>query len=244
MKYSEYNERYRTAGVYMLVFGEDFYIGSSMNLQRRVNEHQNAMRTGKNSIKLNEAWEKYRDFRFEVLEYVDSEKPKWYLRNREDFWIKELNPTLNGIGVTLVHDEKDARWLPNEQKPIRERRKYIRHDYSTSHSKPKNQFIYFYFYDGSDQYCLSATMRDDEYLFPVRDIAYMLGYSETIQVLKNYVNDQDKYPVLIYTDNGHKARFININGVISILVRSKKKNALAAKEWFINDVLPQLSKSE
>ena len=244
MKYTEEYGRYRTAGVYKITFGDDFYIGSSMDLQKRADQHYYAMRNWKDSIKLNEAWDKYKEFNFDVIEYVDSTKPKWFLRSREQYWITQLNPTLNGCDVTGVKDEDRARRNVDAMKPIGEHRKNRKLNYSSDCKNYYGDFEYFYFHKKDVIYTIRAKVINGEYWFVAGDVAYTLGYSETAHALKQHVKSEYIYPNLIKTDRGIPARFISKNGVISFCTGSKKNGASKVKDWFVTDVLSKMDEQE
>lgn len=243
MKYSEQNERYKAAGIYKLVFGDEFYIGSSMNMQKRANQHYYAMRSGKSSLLLNDAWNRYKAFDLEVIEYIDPEKPKWYLKSREVFWIAQLNPPLNAGGVTGAHSEAQAKYDKGSCLPIKTHRKNRQHTYSDQENK-LSRFLYFYYPQDDIDFVLIATSVGGKIWFAACDVVWMLGYYETTRPLKKYVDTDNIYPDLLRTDKGELARFINSDGVISLLGRAKKPNAHNIKDWFEHEVLPKLKETE
>lgn len=82
------------------------YIGSSINLSSRFNDHFNGT---KSNIKLQNAINKYnfQDFIFIVFEYRDAEE----LLSREQFYLDELTPEYNllkvaGSSLGLIHSEE------------------------------------------------------------------------------------------------------------------------------------------
>jgi group I intron endonuclease len=96
---------YRTPGIYKIqnVITKDFYIGSSMNVYKRMYQHQTLLRNNKHhSPHLQHAWNKYGidNFEYIVLEYVN-------VNNQEDLfeieqrYLNELCPKYNA--------SKDAR---------------------------------------------------------------------------------------------------------------------------------------
>jgi len=79
---------------------------------------------------------------------------------------------------------------------------------------------------------------DHKLYFVGRDIAIALGYSDTDQALRNYVDDEDK--LICRIDGINKSRnmkVINESGLYSLILRSKHPNAKKFKKWVIGDVL-------
>ena len=93
-------------GVYQilnLVNGK-FYIGSSVNIQRRFSTHRTLLRLGEHPNKyLQNAWNKYGEnsFRFIILEEV---KDLSLLRDRETYYLQSTNCTNHNIGYNLLND--------------------------------------------------------------------------------------------------------------------------------------------
>lgn len=85
-------------GIYKISFetSTDTYVGTSLNIRRRLQAHMVDFRKGKNSPKLQEAWNILGEslMRFEVIEYVD-DPVKIY--EREQYYIDTLKPTLNQL---------------------------------------------------------------------------------------------------------------------------------------------------
>lgn len=74
----------------------DFYIGQSTNIKTRFSQHRSLNKTPKSE--LNKAIVKYgkENFTYEIVEMCSKEK----LLEREAYYIKELQPTYNYIGLT------------------------------------------------------------------------------------------------------------------------------------------------
>lgn len=84
-------------GVYIIVntTNGSIYVGSSVNVRRRWNEHRSSLRKGTNQcIILQNAWNKHGEgaFIFAVLEYVDDKNDRHSLEQR---YIDELKPEYN-----------------------------------------------------------------------------------------------------------------------------------------------------
>lgn len=81
-----------------------FYIGSSIDIERRFAQHKKALNTGThNNSHLQSAWNKYgeNNFQFLVLEEVDDVND---LRERETYYLKSTNCTNADIGYNLLND--------------------------------------------------------------------------------------------------------------------------------------------
>lgn len=79
----------KSSGIYQIlnIFNNNIYVGSAVNLYKRINAHIAELKKGKHhSIKLQRAWNKYRNeaFSASILEYVP-EKEKLLLC--EQYWI-------------------------------------------------------------------------------------------------------------------------------------------------------------
>jgi group I intron endonuclease len=91
------------SGIYQIknIINGKVYIGSSIDLKRRENEHFNFLRKNKHYNRyLQRAWNKYgeENFKFEVLEYVKDNND---LINKEQFWIDIIDASNQLIGYNL-----------------------------------------------------------------------------------------------------------------------------------------------
>lgn len=78
--------------VYVMVFGEDFYVGSTQNIRRRYSQYVPALKRGNYDAKpLQAAFD--REGKFDV--YLLENPPLNILRDRENYYLQELQPTLN-----------------------------------------------------------------------------------------------------------------------------------------------------
>lgn len=107
---------------------------------------------------------------------------------------------------------------------------------------------------------MSGIKSNGEIWFRGKDVATILGYTNTNQALTVNVEDEDKKPLeeLIGNENDgsqvglavyrcldyneKKTIFINEPGLYSLVLRSHKKEAKEFKKWVIHDVLPALRK--
>lgn len=79
--------------------------------------------------------------------------------------------------------------------------------------------------------------------FVGRDIAIVLGYSDTEQALRNYVDDEDKLTCRIDGINkGRNMKVINESGLYCLILGSKHPNTRKLKKWITVDVLPSIRK--
>jgi len=89
-------------GVYEIVHVDGkMYVGSSVNLQRRMAQHKNRLNAGTHrNPHLQSAWKKYGEsaFTFSTIEYVAEEN----LLAREQYWMDAYNVVEEGYNIALV----------------------------------------------------------------------------------------------------------------------------------------------
>ena len=96
--------------IYKLTFGEEFYIGQTINLDNRIKQHLANLQNGKASIKMQKAYEKNdHSFCVDVVEEIHPSKDKLYLSEREEHYIQILRPTINDIRASVGMTEKDRK---------------------------------------------------------------------------------------------------------------------------------------
>lgn len=100
----------RTSGVYVIkcLKNGKFYIGSSVNLRARLNDHRNSLRKGKHRNRhLQAAWNKYgeKQFEFKILEYCERDMTLI----REQHFLDILRPYERSIGFNIGIDATAAR---------------------------------------------------------------------------------------------------------------------------------------
>lgn len=86
----------QTAGVYKITIGDEFYIGSSVNIEARTRQHKASLRAGRSPQKLQAAYNKYGELHVDILEVAADNMTAIDLLRREQFYYEELNPQLNG----------------------------------------------------------------------------------------------------------------------------------------------------
>ena len=100
----------------------------------------------------------------------------------------------------------------------------------------------------NEQFGEIRTMVDEkgEPWFVGKDVAKMLGYSNTRDSLKKHVDEDDKTTVAICdTGSNYKSQAVIINesGLYSLVLASKLPQAKAFKRWVTSEVLPQIRKT-
>ena len=76
-----------------------------------------------------------------------------------------------------------------------------------------------------------------------KDVAKILGYSDTAQAIRKHVDEEDKYKGGVETTGGLQQSFyINESGFYSIVLSSKLEIAKKFKKWVTSQVLPSIRK--
>ncbi|CAH3144903.1 unnamed protein product [Porites lobata] len=79
--------------------------------------------------------------------------------------------------------------------------------------------------------------------FQGKDVAKILGYSDTAQAIRKHVDEQDKYKGGVETTGGLQQSFyINESGFYSLVLSSKLETAKKFKKWVTSQVLPSIRK--
>jgi prophage antirepressor-like protein len=90
-----------------------------------------------------------------------------------------------------------------------------------------------------------TTIINNEPYFVGKDIAEVLGYSNTRDALATHVDEEDKNTVAI--SDGKRGNpnqvIINESGLYSLIFGSKLESAKQFKKWVTNDVLPTIRKT-
>lgn len=104
----------KTCGIYKILCVESqrFYIGSSVQIEKRWVQHRRALRVKKHrNPRMQAAWDKYGDasFLFMIVEECSEE----FLKDREQYWIDHTAATTSGFNIeryarviTATHREK------------------------------------------------------------------------------------------------------------------------------------------
>ena len=84
---------------------------------------------------------------------------------------------------------------------------------------------------------------DGDVCFIGKDVATILGYSNTRDALAKHVDDEDKNTVVICDGKGNPNQtVINESGLYSLVLSSKLPNAKKFKRWVTSEVLPSIRK--
>lgn len=84
---------------------------------------------------------------------------------------------------------------------------------------------------------------DNEPWFVGKDVAEVLGYSNTRDALAKHVDEEDKATVAIHDGSQNRnVTVINESGLYSLILSSKLPTAKAFKRWVTNEVLPAIRK--
>lgn len=95
--------------IYKMIFGEDFYIGQTVNLKKRIQGHVQALKSGKSNYAMTAAYEASGGkFAVEVVEDIKPEQDHLYMNQRENYYIRTLHPTLNGAPVSNAYSREWA----------------------------------------------------------------------------------------------------------------------------------------
>ena len=85
-----------------------------------------------------------------------------------------------------------------------------------------------------------------EPFFVGKDVAKVLGYSNSRKALQDHVEQEDREDGVTIRDSigrRQKATFINESGLYSLILQSKLPQARAFKRWVTSEVLPQIRKT-
>jgi anti-repressor protein len=85
-----------------------------------------------------------------------------------------------------------------------------------------------------------TVMVDQEPMFIGRDVAGVLGYSNTQKAIRDHVDDEDQTANDSFTVNGTPVKLINESGLYSLVLSSKMPNAKEFKHWVTSEVLPSI----
>lgn len=84
---------------------------------------------------------------------------------------------------------------------------------------------------------------NDEPYFVGKDVASVLGYSNTPKAIRDHVDEEDKTQNESFTVNGTALMLINESGLYSLILKSKLPNARKFKRWLTSEVLPTIRKT-
>lgn len=80
--------------------------------------------------------------------------------------------------------------------------------------------------------------------FVGKDVAFILGYTNTRKAVRDHVDEEDRREERIVTPSGEQtAAVINESGVYSLILSSKLPSAKAFKRWITTEVLPAIRRT-
>ncbi len=91
---------------------------------------------------------------------------------------------------------------------------------------------------------LTILKQDGEFFFIGKEVAKMLGYSNTRKAILMHVDEEDK-GVTKWDTLGGKQEFVTINesGLYSLILSSRLKKAKEFKHWVTREVLPSIRRN-
>lgn len=105
-----------------------------------------------------------------------------------------------------------------------------------------NEEVQLYTFENKDIRTLTI---DDKPWFVSKDVATVLGYSNTRDAIGKHVDGEDKNTVAIrdgITRGNPNKTIINESGLYSLIISSKLPSAKKFKHWVTNEVLPSIRK--
>ena len=95
-----------------------------------------------------------------------------------------------------------------------------------------------------EKYEVRMVLVNDEPYFVGKDVADVLGYSNSRKALADHVDSEDKDGVTIRDTIGREQNIIAINesGLYSLILKSKLPSAKKFKRWVTSEVLPAIRK--
>lgn len=86
--------------------------------------------------------------------------------------------------------------------------------------------------------------KNGEPWFVGKDVAEILGYSDTAQAVRKHIDNEDKGVVEMTTPGGKQpVTIINESGLYSLILSSKLPTAKEFKRWVTSEVLPSIRKT-
>lgn len=84
---------------------------------------------------------------------------------------------------------------------------------------------------------------DNEPYFVGKDVAEVLGYSNTAKAIRDHVDEEDKLTErIVLAGQNREVIFINESGLYSLILKSKLPTAKQFKRWVTSEVLPTIRK--
>lgn len=104
----------------------------------------------------------------------------------------------------------------------------------------KNNIVAFHY----EEQQVRTIEKNGEPWFVGKDVADILGYTDTAQAVRKHIDDEDKGVVEMTTPGGKQNMvIINESGLYSLILSSKLPTARAFKRWVTSEVLPAIRKT-
>ena len=88
-----------------------------------------------------------------------------------------------------------------------------------------------------------TTIINGEVMFVGKDVADILGYTNTPKAIRDHVDDEDKLTErIVLSGQNREVVFINESGLYSLILSSKMPTAKKFKHWVTSEVLPAIRK--
>ena len=88
-----------------------------------------------------------------------------------------------------------------------------------------------------------TTTVNGEIMFVGKDVADILGYTNTSKAIRDHIDDEDKLTErIVLSGQNREVIFINESGLYSLILSSKMPNAKKFKHWVTAEVLPAIRK--
>ena len=98
-------------------------------------------------------------------------------------------------------------------------------------------------FENSEFGAVRTVMVNDEPYFVGKDVADILGYTDTAQALRKHVDEEDKLTSRFDNSGQNREMYIiNESGLYSLILSSKMPNAKKFKRWVTSEVLPSIRK--
>lgn len=89
-----------------------------------------------------------------------------------------------------------------------------------------------------------VTIINDEPWFVGKDVAEILGYSNTQKAIRDHVDEDDKLTErFVQSGQNREMYIINESGLYSLILSSKLPKAKKFKRWVTNEILPEIRKT-
>lgn len=89
-----------------------------------------------------------------------------------------------------------------------------------------------------------TTTVNGEVMFVGKDVADILGYTNTPKAIRDHVDDEDKLTErIVLSGQNREVILINESGLYSLILSSKMPNAKQFKHWVTAEVLPAIRKN-